>query len=116
MEVLNIGTLKQLSVHSKQLDRGGLLNWAKPIAPLIVSASRRGCQRIAEHLIGRSNFTRFDALVPGGLYALDSAEHEDMVGLAASVSGDLSCFDNDTLVRFSTTIPKPWATSTAAYS
>jgi len=88
--VLNVGTMDHLTNHPKRLDRGGLLHWAKPIAPLILSASSRGGQGLAEHLIGKSNYTRFDALVPGGLYALDSADPKDVAGLAASVSRELS--------------------------
>jgi hypothetical protein len=57
---------------------------------LILSASSRGGQGLAEHLIGKPNYIRFDALVPGGLYALDSAEPKDVAGLAASVSRELS--------------------------
>lgn len=88
--VLNIGTIDQLTNHPKRLDRGGLAQWAKPITPLILSASSQGGQGLAEHLVGKSNYTRFSALVPGGLYALDSADPADMAGLAASVSRNLS--------------------------
>lgn len=90
IRMLNVGTIDQLTNHPKRLDRGGLLHWAKPIAPLILSAGSRGGQGIAEHLIGKSAYTRFDALVPGGLYALDSANPSDVAGLAASVSRELS--------------------------
>ena len=90
IRVLNVGTIDQLTNHPKRLDHGGLFNWAKPIAPLILTAGSRGGQGIAEHLIGKAAFTRFDALVPGGLYALDSADPSDVAGLAASVSRELS--------------------------
>lgn len=90
IKVLNVGTIDQLTNHSRRLDRGGLLNWAKPIAPLILDAGSRGGQGIAEHLVGKSSYTRFDARIPGGLYALDSADPEDLAGLAASVSRELS--------------------------
>jgi patatin-like phospholipase/acyl hydrolase len=90
ISVLNVGTIDQLTNHPKRLDSGGLLHWARPIAPLILSASSRAGQGLAEHLIGESNYTRFDALVPGGLYALDSADPKDVAGLAASVSRELS--------------------------
>src|SRR5450759_2073353 len=86
IRVLNVGTIDQLTNHPKRRDRGGLLQWAKPITPLILSAGSRGGQGIAEHLIGKSSYIRFDALVPGGLYALDSADPNDVAGLAASVS------------------------------
>jgi len=88
--VLNVGTIDQLTNHHKRLDRGGLLNWAKPIAPLILNAGSRGGQGIAEHLIGKDSYARFDARVPGDLYALDSADADDIAGLAASVSRELS--------------------------
>ena len=90
IKVLNVGTIDQLTNHPKRLDRGGLLNWAKPIAPLILNAGSRGGQGIAEHLIGKDAYTRFDARVPGDLYALDSADPSDLAGLAASVSRELS--------------------------
>lgn len=90
IRVLNVGTIDQLTNHPKRRDRGGLLQWAKPITPLILSAGSRGGQGIAEHLIRKSAYTRFDALVPGGLYALDSADPNDVAGLAASVSRELS--------------------------
>lgn len=90
IKVLNVGTIDQLTNHPKRLDRGGLFNWAKPIAPLILTAGSRGGQGIAEHLIGKAAYTRFDALVPGGLYALDSADPSDVAGLAGSVSRELS--------------------------
>lgn len=90
IRVLNVGTIDQLTNHPKRLDRGGLLNWAKPIAPLILNAGSRGGQGIAEHLIGKDAYTRFDARVPGDLYALDSADPKDLAGLAASASRELS--------------------------
>ena len=90
IRVLNVGTIDQLTNHSKRLDRGGLLNWAKPIAPLVLNAGSRGGQGIAEHLIGKDSYTRFDARVPGDLYALDSADPNDLAGLAASASRELS--------------------------
>lgn len=90
IKVLNVGTIDQLANHPKHLDHGGLLNWAKPIAPLILNAGSRGGQGIAEHLVGKDAYSRFDARVPGGLYALDSADPEDLAGLAASVSRELS--------------------------
>lgn len=90
IRVLNVGTIDEVTDHPKRLDRGGLLDWAKPIAPLILNAGSRGGQGIAEHLIGKDNYTRFDALVPAGLFSLDSADAEDVAGLAASASRNLS--------------------------
>lgn len=90
IRVLNIGTIEQRTNHPKGLDRGGWVNWAKPIAPLILDAGSRGGQGIAEHLIGKGDYTRFDASVPGELYSLDSVDHAELAGLAAHHSRILS--------------------------
>lgn len=90
IRVLNIGTIDQLTIHPKRLDRGGLFNWATRIVPLILNAGSRGGQGIAEHLVGEDNYTRFDVQVPGELYSLDFADPEDVAGLAAHVSRNLS--------------------------
>lgn len=88
--VLNIGTTDQVSHHPKKLDTGGLVTWACHAVPLVLTASSRGAQGIAEHLVGKDNYSRFDAIVPGGLYALDDADPDDLAAHAASASRDLS--------------------------
>lgn len=88
--VLNIGTTDQVSHHPKKLDTGGLVTWARHAVQLVLTASSRGAQGIAEHLVGKDNYSRFDAIVPGGLYALDDADPDDLAGYAASASRDLS--------------------------
>jgi patatin-like phospholipase/acyl hydrolase len=88
--VLNIGTTDQVSHHPRRLDSGGLATWARHAMPLVLAAGSRGAQGTAEHLVGRHNYSRFDAIVPGGLYALDDASPEDLAGYAASASRDLS--------------------------
>lgn len=88
--VLNIGTTDQVSHHPKRLDIGGFATWARYAVPLVLTASSRGGQGIAEHLVGRHNYSRFDALVPAGLYTLDDADPDDLAGHAASASRDLS--------------------------
>ena len=67
--VLNIGTTDQVSHHPRKLDTGGLATWARYAVPLVLAAGSRGAQGIAEHLVGKHNYSRFDAVVPGGLYA-----------------------------------------------
>ena len=88
--VLNIGTTDQVIHHPRRLDTGGLATWARHAVPLVLTASSRGAQGIAEHLVGKDNYSRFDAMVPGGLYALDDADPDDLAGHAASASRDLS--------------------------
>ena len=88
--VLNIGTTDEVSHHPTKLDTGGLATWARHAVPLVLAAGSRGAQGIAEHLVGKNNYSRFDAIVPGGLYALDDADPNDLAGYAASASRDLS--------------------------
>jgi patatin-like phospholipase/acyl hydrolase len=90
IRVLNVGTIDQLTNHPKKLDNGGLVTWAQAAVPLILTASSRGGQGTAEHLVGRSNYSRFDAVVPGGLFSLDRADPTDVAGFATSASRTLS--------------------------
>ena len=90
IRVLNVGTLDQVAEHSKRLDRGGLVAWMRPAAPLLLTASSRGAQGTAEHLVGKGDYQRFDARVPGGMYSLDKIDASDLAGIANSVSRFLS--------------------------
>lgn len=99
LKVLNIGTTEAVAQHPKRLDRGGFAQWATRIAPTLIQASSRGGQGTAEHLVGRQNYRRFDAQVPGGLYALDSVDREEMAGIAASMSRELSPVYTDTFAE-----------------
>lgn len=57
---------------------------------LVLTASSRGAQGLVEHLAGGERYSRFDAQVPAGLYALDEADPDDLAGLAAGQSRRLS--------------------------
>lgn len=90
ISVLNIGTTTELQNPKPSLLRGGLGTWAMSAVPTILNAASRGGEGIAMHLIGKENYCRFDAHVPGGLYALDDANPRDLVSLASRVSRNLS--------------------------
>lgn len=90
VRVLNIGTVDQRTNHPARLDVGGWANWAKPAVQLMMTASSRGTQGTAMHLVGKDNFARFDALVPGHVFTLDRASAADLAGLAAGQSRALS--------------------------
>lgn len=90
VRVLNIGTMETNASHAKKLDTAGLIGWARPAAPTILNASSRGGQGIAEHLVGRDNYVRFDAHAPKGAFSLDAVDRDDVVGLATSASRILS--------------------------
>lgn len=90
IRVLNVGTIDQKTIHSERLDTGGLAAWAKPAATLMITATSRGAQGTATHLIGNDKFARFDARVPGDIFALDRASPAALAGLAAGESRMLS--------------------------
>lgn len=90
IRVLNIGTVDQRTNHAERLDTGGWLSWAKPAVNFMMTAASRGAQGTAAHLIGRDDFVRFDALVPGNVFTLDRASPKSLAGLAAGQSRFLS--------------------------
>ena len=90
IRVLNVGTIDQRTNHPQRLDVGGWANWAKPAVQLMITASSRGAQGTATHLVGKENFARFDALVPGDVFTLDRASPAALAGLAAGQSRVLS--------------------------
>lgn len=92
IRVLNIGTMDPVGIgaHPERRDKGGWAQWATSVADLLISASSRGGQGTAEHLVGKGNYHRFDARVPGGLYALDKIKSDQLAGIAASLSRDIS--------------------------
>jgi hypothetical protein len=92
IRILNIGTMDPVGIgaHSERRDRGGWAQWMRSVTELLISASSRGGQGTAEHLVGKGNYHRFDARVPGGLYALDKIKPDRLAGIAASVSREIS--------------------------
>ncbi|WP_104190538.1 CBASS cGAMP-activated phospholipase [Cryobacterium sp. Y82] len=90
VRVLNVGTTDQHLTNTRQMDNGGILTWAPHAISLVLTAGSRGGQGIAQQLVGKNNYSRFDAMVPGGMYSLDKADAEDIAGHAASASRGLS--------------------------
>lgn len=90
IRVLNVGTTDATTNHPKRLDTGGIVAWASRAVELVLTASSRGAAGTAQHLVGPDRYARFDAKVPAGLYSLDQADPDDLAGLAAGVSRELS--------------------------
>ena len=92
IRILNIGTMDPVGIgaHPERRDRGGWAQWMTSVTELLISASSRGGQGTAEHLVGKGNYHRFDARVPGGLYALDKIKPDRLAGIASSVSREIS--------------------------
>jgi patatin-like phospholipase/acyl hydrolase len=90
IRVLNVGTVDQRTYHPKRFDVGGWATWATTATPLMLTASSRGAQGTAMHLLGAHNYARFDVTVPGAIFTLDRASPEALAGLAAGQSRVLS--------------------------
>jgi hypothetical protein len=90
IRVLNVGTVDQRTNHPERLDVGGWASWAPAAARLVVTATSRGVQGTAMHLVGKDHFVRFDAAVPGDVFKLDRASPRALAGLAAGQSRVLS--------------------------
>lgn len=90
IRVLNVGTTDHLLANSKRLDHGGIAAWAPSVVSLVLAAGSRGGQGIAQHLVGKEQYSRFDAMVPAGLYSIDRANAADIAGHAAASSRALS--------------------------
>lgn len=90
IRVLNVGTVDQRTNHAERLDTGGWLDWARPAADFMITAASRGAQGTAAHLVGKDDFVRFDASVPGNVFTLDRARPDALAGLAAGQSRFLS--------------------------
>ena len=108
IRVLNIGTIDQRTNHPERLDTGGWATWATSAAPLMITASSRGTQGTAIHLLGQEKFTRFDANVPGDIFTLDRASPVALAGLAAGQSRVLGPIYTD---RFADHIASPYTPS-----
>lgn len=105
IRILNVGTVDQRTNHSARLDVGGWANWATSAAQLMITASSRGAQGTAIHLVGKENFVRFDANVPGDVFTLDRADPAALAGLAAGQSRALGPTFTD---RFADYLASPY--------
>jgi uncharacterized protein len=84
IRVLNVGTTDEVPDHPSKLDEGGLGTWAKHVTGLVVTASSRGNQGLAQHLLADGNYQRFDAHVAKGRYRLDSADPAELAAIASA--------------------------------
>ena len=86
--VLSIGTTDSVSRHPRRLDRGGWAQWATRAAAVVLTATSRGTNGTAQHLLG-DRFVRFDAAVPERTFSIDRVDEEDLRGWASGVSREL---------------------------
>ena len=90
IRVLNVGTTDHSLAIDKRLQNGGAITWAPSVVPLVLGAGSRGGQGLAHHLVGKDHYSRFDAMVPTGLYSIDRVDAKDIAGHAAAASRALS--------------------------
>lgn len=109
IRVLNVGTTEKLLGSPRYLDQAGFGRWATRAAPLVLAASSRGGQAIAQNLLGGDRYHRFDALVHAGLYSLDKIDANALAGVAGAASRMLapdysSYFADHTAAAYSSAI------------
>jgi hypothetical protein len=86
MRILSMGTTDDCVDMGDKLNRGGLLQWARPAGTVLLRGQAIGSFHAAEHLIGPENITRIDSPVAAGLFELDRINEARIRGLAEDVS------------------------------
>lgn len=86
IRVLSIGTTAEIKHHADRLDRGGLWQWKKAAAEVIMDAQSNGATGQASLLLGKERFMRINPAVPKNLFALDKPKPDKLKALASHVS------------------------------
>jgi predicted acylesterase/phospholipase RssA len=86
MRILSMGTTDDCVDLGDKLNRGGLLQWARPASNVLLRGQAIGSFHAAEHLIGPENITRIDSPVPAGVFQLDRINEARIRGLAEDVA------------------------------
>ena len=86
MRVLSMGTTDDCVDLGDKLNRGGLIQWARPARTVLLRGQAIGSFHAAEHLVDPGNVTRIDSPVPAGLFALDRINEARIRGLAEDVA------------------------------
>lgn len=86
IRILSMGTTDECISLGNELNHGGLFQWARPAAGLLLHAQAIGSYHAAEHLVGPENVTRVDVPVPAGLFRLDRIDEARVRGLAEAVA------------------------------
>ncbi|RBQ20599.1 patatin [Spongiactinospora rosea] len=109
IRVLNLGVVDQRTKHPVHLDidRGAL---ARSTAQFLITASNRGAQGSAMHLVGKHNFTRFEAEVPDDAFIPAPTRQALLAQLAGIQSHVLSAVYTD---KFANHITIPYTPSSS---
>jgi uncharacterized protein len=88
IRVLSLGTTADPRTRKRNLDNGGLLQWARSpnVANVLLTGQSVGAFTQVQHLIGSDNAHRLDPHAPTGLTGVDAADPRDLKAKAAYYS------------------------------
>lgn len=86
IHVLSLGTTQPLVNRPLDLDKGGLKQWVKPVAEVIMQAQSEGINGQLAHLIPRQNITRLNTSVPPGIFEMDRIDYDRLKAKAHHTS------------------------------
>lgn len=84
IRVLSIGTTDSRKNRRRALDMGGIVQWLMKhdVIEVLTRGQSEGISGLAGHLLGPDKFFRIDSVVPHGLYNLDHADRDGILGEA----------------------------------
>jgi uncharacterized protein len=88
--VISIGTTSETRSRHQRLDNGGLVQWAKSAADLIIHGQSLAASNHACLLLGPERYLRVDPAVPAGDLSLDRLTPEQLLGRAEHESRHIS--------------------------
>jgi uncharacterized protein len=107
MRVLSMGTTDDCVDLGDKLNRGGLVQWARPASSVLLRGQAVGSFHAVEHLIGPERITRIDSLVPAGLFELDRINEARIralaEGVARTASPAVECFTHQKAAPYTPT-------------
>lgn len=95
LRVFSLGTTAEVRRRSHRLDRGGMLPWARAATDVLLRAQSISADNQVYHLLPAERLLRLDPIVPVGMFALDKANADDLIGLASHVSRPTSALFAD---------------------
>jgi hypothetical protein len=88
--VISIGTTVETSRRHPRLDHGGLAQWAKSAAKLVIHGQSLSASNHARLLLGPERYLRVNPSVPSGELSLDRLSSEQLLGRAERESRHIS--------------------------
>jgi predicted acylesterase/phospholipase RssA len=88
IRLFSLGATTDLRHRHGRLDRGGLIQWARAgtILDIVLGGQSSGTNDLVLHLVGRDRVLRLNPHVPPGLFSLDRADAQELIGKASTHS------------------------------